>query len=189
MFIGFLLPCLIFDGYVEAEPEPASEPAVTQPEQPYEPENPAPEPEPESETESPAQPAAVAYSYYPIFERVKRISTGCLFSAPITFTLSDQERATFWQLMRVDAWVVAEDLPGMGEPPPQFSFAEYDNGEWIQTWFFSQWEEGQALIIPSMPPLRKDIRNVSGTARECDVQQLSSSQRNACTHLKMAANQ
>ena len=105
-------------------------------------------PAPDSEIEPISESGAGIHRCFPIFERVKKIYAGQDFYGEwIAFTLSDEERARLWQLMRVDDWIVASDSLELGRL--QFYIVEHYNNEFVQTWFFSHLEE-QTLIVPSL---------------------------------------
>ena len=100
-----------------------------------------------------------AYSDYPVFEKIETVYMGGWEDPEddIVFMLSDEERAILWLLMRVDEWVVAEDLPAMGVDSNFRIIEEAVQTSWTfiyhgigQAWGFSQYYE-HTLIIPALP--------------------------------------
>ena len=128
LILGCLLGACSNEPAVETEiaPEITSEPAS----------NSNTEPESNSTTES--------YSYYPVADKLERIYLGSGYEEdPFFIALNEEERLEIWSLMRIDEWVIAEDIPIGG-------FAEeFYLQEGPQKWLFNQYD-GQALIVPSL---------------------------------------
>jgi len=101
------------------------------------------------------------YSYYPVLDKIEKIYIGSAYEPEnqIIFVLNDKERLELWQLMKIDEWITASDLP-LSLPTSDFSIHEKvineEHGAW-QSWAFREWE-GQTLIVPSLPD--KDSKKI-----------------------------
>ena len=106
------------------------------------------ESEADIETEAIIETDTEQYSYFPIRDRIDEIHIGSDYEDEnyTVFVLNEKERVILWQLIRVDEWVVAEDLPAAGFDH-DFSISEGNE----QSWFFCNWYGRQVLIIPSFP--------------------------------------
>ena len=79
-----------------------------------------------------------------IFEKIEKLSLGEGYGDDMFFLPNANEQSELLQLMRMDEWVVASDLPITG-----FS-SEFYLQENEQTWFFNKYND-QTLIVPSSP--------------------------------------